>query len=68
MVLPDIHDIDKRLASHEAVCAERYGALRERVGRIEALGWSTLAAMLTTGIGGLSCVAWFFFTKAFHLS
>lgn len=68
MVPPDIHDIDKRLSSHEAVCAERYGAIRERVGRIEALGWSTLAAMLTTGIGGLSCVAWFFFTKTFHLS
>jgi hypothetical protein len=53
MGLPDIHDIDKRLSSHEAVCAERYGAFRERVGRIEALGWSTLAAMLTTGIRGL---------------
>lgn len=68
MVLPDIHDIDKRLSSHEAVCAERYGAIRERVSRIEALGWSTLAALLTTMIGGLSFVAWFFFTKTFQLS
>lgn len=68
MIPPDIYDIDKRLSSHEAVCAERYGAIRERVSRIEALGWSTLAAMLTTAIGGLSCVAWFFFTKTFQLS
>ena len=67
MVPPDIHDIDKRLSSHEAVCAERYGAIRERVGRIEALDWSTLAAMLTSAIGGLSFVAWFFFTRTFQL-
>mgnify|MGYP006992428513 CR=1 FL=1 len=68
MNLPDIHDIDKRFAAHEAVCAERYGAIRERVRRIEALGWSTLATTLTATIGALACVAWFFFTKTLHLS
>lgn len=63
---PDLHDIDKRLTSHEAVCAERYGALRARVTRIEALGWSTLASTVTALIGTLSFVAWFFFTKTLH--
>jgi hypothetical protein len=64
---PDLHDIDKRLTSHEAVCAERYGTLRTRVSRIEALGWSILTATMTTTIGGLAFLAWFFFAKTLKL-
>lgn len=31
------NDVDKRLSIHEAVCAERYGALLARMGRIERI-------------------------------
>lgn len=67
MTTPNLHDIDKRLTSHEAVCAERYGTLRARVARIEALGWSILTATMTTTVGGLAFLAWFFFAKTLKL-
>jgi hypothetical protein len=57
LVPPDIHDIDKRLSSLKTVCAERYGSIGERVGRIKALGRSTLAVMLTSLVGSLLFVA-----------
>ncbi len=31
------HDLDKRLSIHEAVCAERYGQLLQRMARIEMI-------------------------------
>ncbi len=67
MSTPDLHDIDKRLTSHEAVCAERYGALRMRVTRVEALGWSILTATMTTTVGGLAFLVWFFFSRTLKL-
>lgn len=34
---PNIYEIDKRLSSHEEVCAERYDGLKHRIGRLEAI-------------------------------
>lgn len=68
MTDPSLHSLDKRLETHEAVCAERWGTIRSRVSRIEALGWTTLATMITSLIGSLCFVAWFFFTKTLNLS
>lgn len=67
MTEPTLHSLDKRLDTHEAVCAERWGAIRNRVSRIEAIGWTTLATMMTSFVGGRCFVAWFFFTKTFRL-
>jgi hypothetical protein len=67
MLASDLHNIDKRLTSHEAVCAERYSTLRARVTRIEALGWSILTATMTTTICSLAFLAWFFFIKSLKL-
>lgn len=38
-------ELDKRLTAHEAVCAERWGSVLARVGRIEKI--------LITGTGAL---------------
>ncbi len=47
----DVRDVESRMNTHEAVCAERYGGINARLRRIE--GWfvacigSTLALMTT---------------------
>jgi len=58
----DLIRLEGRVEKHEAVCAERWGTINSRVSRIEALGWSTLTSM----IGGLGFVAWYFFTHSVH--
>ena len=35
--MPDPIELDKRLTTHEAVCAERYGQLVLRLGRVEKI-------------------------------
>jgi hypothetical protein len=47
----DISDLDKRLYTHEAVCAERYGYLLTRMARVEkillAVAGSIIVGMVT---------------------
>lgn len=64
----ELAKLEGRMTAHEAVCAERWGAIRARVSRIEALGWTILVTMVTGGLSTLAFVAWFFFTKSMHLS
>jgi hypothetical protein len=63
MTEPTLHSVDKRLDTHEAVCAERWASIRFRISRVEAIGWSTLTLLLAIFAGG----CWFFFTKAMKL-
>ncbi len=44
---PTPHDLDTRLSVHEAVCAERYGQLLQRMGRLEKVIISVAAALLS---------------------
>ena len=46
-------DVDKRLSTHEAVCAERYGGLEKRLARIEKILLSIAGLMILSLIGAL---------------
>jgi len=39
-------DVAARLAVHEAVCAERYGFVIQRLGRLERIMFSTAGALI----------------------
>ena len=41
-----VYELERNVSTHEAVCAERYGVVRSRVGRLEALAWATLSSVL----------------------
>jgi hypothetical protein len=43
---PDLHDLDKRLSSHEAVCAERYASIRDDLRTIKKVLWTALCAVI----------------------
>ena len=45
--------LDKRLSVHEAVCAERYGQLLQRMGRLEKIIVSVAGALLAAMAGAL---------------
>ena len=34
---PELHEVDARLSTHEAVCAERYSGINARLKRMEAI-------------------------------
>ena len=42
---PELRDVDARLNTHEAVCAERYAGINARLRRMEAI--------LMGGVGGI---------------
>jgi hypothetical protein len=42
----DIHDIDKRMTAHEAVCAERWKEAILRIKRIEGIMIATAGSLL----------------------
>jgi predicted SpoU family rRNA methylase len=44
--MSDIADLDKRITTHEAVCAERYGALLARMSRMEKIALSVAGAII----------------------
>jgi predicted SpoU family rRNA methylase len=46
----DIAELDKRITTHEAVCAERYGALLARMSRMEKIALS-VAGTIIVGMG-----------------
>ena len=39
-------DLDKRVATHEAICAERYGQIIQRMGRIEKIMLGVAGALI----------------------
>ena len=47
-----VHEIEQQLATHEAVCAERYSTFIKRVDRLESL-LITAAGGMITGMFGL---------------
>ena len=47
----ELHEVDKRLSMHEAVCAERYGALLARMSRMEKIVISVAGSLILT-MGG----------------
>jgi hypothetical protein len=51
---PSLHALDKRLTSHEEVCAERYGGIIARIGRLEKV----LVGATGSIIAGLVFAVW----------
>jgi hypothetical protein len=49
-----VADLDKRLSTHEAVCAERYQSLVSRLGRVE----KTMLCVAGSLIGGMAAALW----------
>ncbi len=48
----DVHALETRIAVHEAVCAERYGKILDRVTRVEMVLY-TIVALLLVGEGSV---------------
>jgi len=42
----DLHAVETRIAVHEAVCAERYGKILDRVTRVEIVLYAIVALLL----------------------
>ncbi len=42
----DVHALETRIAVHEAVCAERYGKILDRVTRVEMVLYAIVALLL----------------------
>ena len=54
MTPAEAEEIDKRLSVHEAICAERYAALLQRLSRIEWIMLSVAGAL----IAALAAALW----------
>ncbi|HJS30964.1 MAG TPA: hypothetical protein VJ924_03145 [Alphaproteobacteria bacterium] len=54
MTPAETEEIDKRLSVHEAICAERYAALLQRLSRIEWIMLSVAGAL----IAALAAALW----------
>jgi hypothetical protein len=57
-------ELDKRLTAHEAVCAERYGNIVARLGRVEKI----LIGVAGSLIGGMSIALWQIATVAAEIA
>jgi hypothetical protein len=42
----DLHALETRIAVHEAVCAERYGKILDRVTRVEIVLYAVVVLLL----------------------
>jgi hypothetical protein len=62
--MADIGDLDKRLTTHEAVCAERYGNLVARLGRVEKI----LLGVAGSVIVGMAAALWQIATVAAQIA
>jgi hypothetical protein len=60
----EIGELDKRLTTHEAVCAERYGFLVARLGRVEKI----LLGVAGSIIIGLAAALWQIATVAAQIA
>lgn len=52
--MPDMIELDKRLTTHEAVCAARYESLVMRLGRVEKI----LLGVAGSVIFGMAAALW----------
>jgi hypothetical protein len=48
---PELRDVDARLNTHEAVCAERYAGINARLRRMEAILMSGVGAIFVMLLG-----------------
>lgn len=48
---PELHDVDARLSTHEAVCAERYAGINARLRRMEAILMGGVGAIFLMLLG-----------------
>ena len=62
--MADISELDKRLTTHEAVCAERYAHLVVRLGRVEKI----LIGVAGSVIIGLAAALWQIATVAAQIA
>ena len=62
--MTEIGEIDKRLTTHEAVCAERYANLVARLGRVEKI----LLGVAGSVIIGLAAALWQIATVAAQIA
>jgi hypothetical protein len=60
---PTVSDVAAGLDKHEAVCAERWGQILERMSRMETVIYSAAAALLT----GMGVVVWTLLQRVAHL-
>ena len=59
MTRPTANTVAAALATHEEVCAERYGGIIQRLGKLETILLGA-AAVLITGMGGILAKLTFF--------
>jgi hypothetical protein len=59
-MIADHAELDKRLTTHEAVCAERYASIVSRLGRVEKI----LIGVAGSLIGGMTIALWQIATMA----
>lgn len=62
--MPELGELDKRLSTHEAVCAERYASLVARLGRVEKI----LLGMAGSLIIGMAAALWQLATVAAQIT
>lgn len=62
--MQDFGELDKRLTTHEAVCAERYASLVVRLGRVEKI----LLGMAGSLIIGMAAALWQIATVAARIA
>ncbi len=60
---PTASDVAAGLDKHEAVCAERWGQILERMNRMETVIYSAAAALLT----GMGVVVWTLLQRVAHI-
>jgi predicted nucleic acid-binding Zn ribbon protein len=48
---PELHNVDARLSTHEAVCAERYAGINARLKRMEAMFMGGVGAIFLLLLG-----------------
>jgi hypothetical protein len=63
-VKPELAELDKRLSTHEAVCAERYRHLVARLGRVEKIMLCVAGSL----IGGMAAALWQIATVAAEIA
>lgn len=62
--MQNISELDKRLTTHEAVCAERYGNLVARLGRVEKIMLCVAGSL----VAGMAAALWQIATVAAQIA
>lgn len=61
---PELAELDKRLSTHEAICAERYRHIVSRLGRVEKIMLCVAGSL----IGGMAAALWQIATVAAEIA